>query len=168
VVVYCHDGLRDISPRAACRLDTLGFEHLYDYVTGKSDWRARGLSLEGEAVEGSRVVDFVCEEVATCGLADRIGDVREQVRSSPFEFAFVVSVGGVLLGLRAAGLEGDPAIAAEAETVMEPGRSTVRANAPLSQVRQRMERRDLTTDVVADPDGHLLGVVRPTDLPVDD
>jgi CBS domain-containing protein len=155
-----------MSPRAACRLETLGFEHVYDYVTGKSDWRARGLSLEGEAVEGSRVVDFVCEEVATCGLADRIRAVREQVRSSPFEFAFVVSAGGVLLGLlRAAALEGDPAIAAE--TVMEPGPSTVRANAPLAQVRQRMERRDLTTAVVTDPEGHLVGVVRPTDLPVD-
>ena len=25
VIVYCFDGLRDMSPRAACRLDTLGF-----------------------------------------------------------------------------------------------------------------------------------------------
>jgi hypothetical protein len=96
-----------MTPRAACRLETLGFEHVYDYVTGKSYWRARGLSLEGAAVEGSRVVDFVCEEVATCGLADRIGDVREQVNASPFEFAFAVSAGGVLLGLlRGAALDG--------------------------------------------------------------
>jgi hypothetical protein len=27
-----------MSPRAACRLDTLGFEHVYDYLTGKFDW----------------------------------------------------------------------------------------------------------------------------------
>ena len=32
-----------MSPRAACRLDTLGFEHVYDYLTGKYDWLARGL-----------------------------------------------------------------------------------------------------------------------------
>jgi hypothetical protein len=92
-----------MSPRAVCRLETLGFERLYDYVTGKSDWRARGLSLEGEAVEGRA--------------------------SSPFEFAFVVSAGGVLLGLlRAAALDGDPAKAAE--TVMEPGPSTLRRLRP--------------------------------------
>jgi rhodanese-related sulfurtransferase len=48
VAVYCHDGLRDMSPRAACRLDTLGFEHVYDYMPGKFDCLARGLPREGE------------------------------------------------------------------------------------------------------------------------
>jgi 3-mercaptopyruvate sulfurtransferase SseA len=31
-----------MSPRAAWRLKTLGFERVYDYVGGKADWLAHG------------------------------------------------------------------------------------------------------------------------------
>jgi rhodanese-related sulfurtransferase len=34
VVVYCWDGLCDMSPRAACRLQLLGFLEVDDYVAG--------------------------------------------------------------------------------------------------------------------------------------
>src|SRR5688572_23586838 len=37
-----------MSPRAASRLETLGFEQVYDYVAGKADWGSGGLPLEGE------------------------------------------------------------------------------------------------------------------------
>ena len=30
VVVYCHDYARDMSPRAASRLESLGFSEVYD------------------------------------------------------------------------------------------------------------------------------------------
>jgi Mg/Co/Ni transporter MgtE len=97
-------------------------------------------------------------------LEDRLGAVREQTRASPFAFALVVSAGGVLLGsLRTAALEGDPD--ATAESVMEPGPSTVRADRAPARLRERLERSDRTTAVISDPDGRLLGVVRRDDLP---
>lgn len=37
-----------MSPRAACRLEQLGFAEVYDYTTGKADWLAHGLDTEGE------------------------------------------------------------------------------------------------------------------------
>jgi rhodanese-related sulfurtransferase len=37
-----------MSPRAACRLELLGFTQVYDYVAGKADWLAHGLPTEGE------------------------------------------------------------------------------------------------------------------------
>ena len=40
-----------MSPRAACRLETLGFEHVFDYVPGKMDWLARNLPVEGELAD---------------------------------------------------------------------------------------------------------------------
>jgi Mg/Co/Ni transporter MgtE len=90
---------------------------VYDYVTGKSDWLARGL-----------------------------GEDR------------------VLLGrLRKAALEGKPDTATEA--VMDPGPSTVRADLAPGRLRERLERDQLTTAVITDPDGRLLGVVRRVDLP---
>ena len=156
-----------MSPRAACRLDTLGFEHVYDYLPGKVDWLARGLPREGEKADEPRAVDFAGQDVVTCGLHDPVGEVRERVAVSPYGFALVVSADGVLLGrLRKAALESDPG--APAETVMEPGPSTVRADAAPAALRERLERSNLRTAVISDPDGRLLGVVRRRDLPAED
>src|SRR4051812_34670492 len=108
-----------MSPRAACRLETLGFEHAYDYVPGKADWLARGLPREGEKAAELRAVDFARDDVVTCGLSERVGEVRARVEASALGFACVVSNGGVLLGrLAKATLEADPG--GTAETVMEP------------------------------------------------
>lgn len=152
-----------MSPRAACRLDTLGFEHVYDYMPGKFDWLARGLPREGDKAAEPRVVDFVRRDVVTCQLHDRVGAVRQRVELSPYGFAFVLSDGGVLLGrLRKAAMDRD--LDATAEAVMEPGPSTVRADAAPARLRERLERNNLTTAVITDPEGRLLGVVRRTDL----
>jgi CBS domain-containing protein len=156
-----------MSPRAACRLDTLGFKHVYDYMPGKIDWLARGLPREGEKAAEPRAVDFARRDVVTCRLQDPVGAVRERVEASPYGFALVVSADGVLLGrLRKAALEGDREAAAE--TVMEPGPSTVRADLAPARLRERLERSDLSSAVITDPDGRLLGVVRGDDLPIDD
>ena len=136
-------------------------------MPGKADWRARGLPREGEKAAEPRAVDFARRDAVTCRLDDRIGEVRERVKASPYGFALVVADGGVLLGrLPDAALDGDPA--ATAESVMEPGPSTVRADTPPGRLHERLDRGDLTTAVVSDPEGRLLGVVRRADLPRDD
>jgi Mg/Co/Ni transporter MgtE len=152
-----------MSPRAACRLETLGFEHVYDYVPGKVDWLARGLPREGTKAGERRAFDAVRDDVVTARLHDRIDDVRPRVEASPYGFAFVVTDGRTLLGrLRRAALEGDPGAAVE--DVMEPGPSTVRADMPLDRLRERLDDKQLTTAVVTTPEGVLLGIVRRDDL----
>ena len=153
-----------MSPRAACRLDTLGFEHVYDYLTGKFDWFARGLPREGDKADEPRAVDFAGQDVVACRLHDPVGEIRQRVEASPYGFALVVSADGVLLGrLRKTALDGDPQ--AVADTVMEPGPSTVRADTAPAPLRERLERSDLHFAVITDPDGRLLGVVLREDLP---
>jgi CBS domain-containing protein len=153
-----------MSPRAACRLETLGFEHVYDYTAGKADWLARALRVEGTAAGQPRAIDHANQDVVTCALDDTVGAVHARVEQSPYGFACVVGARGVLLGrLRAAALEGNAD--ATAETVMEPGPSTVRPDTPPERLRERLERGNLTTAVITDPDGRLLGVVRRDDLP---
>src|SRR2546425_6062317 len=126
-----------MSPRAACRLATLGFEEVYDYFAGKVDWLARGLPREGEKASAPRAVDHARDDVVTCGLDDRMADVRPRVEASPYGFALVVADGGVLLGrLRKSVLEGEPA--ARAEDVMEPGPSTVRADTHPDKLAERL------------------------------
>lgn len=49
VIVYCHDSLWDMSPRAAWGLEATGFGPVYDYVSTKSDWLAADLPYEGTA-----------------------------------------------------------------------------------------------------------------------
>ena len=139
-------------------------EHVYDYMPGKADWLARGLPREGDKANEARAADYARTDVVTCQPHERIGAVRDRVKASPYSFAFVTGAHGALLGrLRRAALEGDPDTVAEA--AMEPGPSTVRADTPPAQLRERLQRRDLTTAVVTDPDGHLLGVVRTAELP---
>jgi CBS domain protein len=146
-----------LSPRAACRLETLGFSAVYDYVAGKQEWLAYGLPTEGD----SSVVaagDLARKDVVMCGLGDRLGSVREQVSRSPYGFALVVSATGVLLGrLRPAALEGDSD--ATAEHAMEAGPSTVRPDSDLGALVERLRARELQYAVVTTPDGALLGVL---------
>jgi Mg/Co/Ni transporter MgtE len=152
-----------MSPRAACRLATLGFTDVYDYVAGKADWLARGLPREGEKATERRAVDLVVDDVATCGLTARVGEVSERVAASRYAFAFVVSPAGVLLGrLRRNALEtgGD----ATAEELMEAGPSTIRADAALAPLAKRMRDRKLTSLPVTTPEGELFGVVRRDDI----
>jgi Mg/Co/Ni transporter MgtE len=153
-----------MSPRAACRLDTLGFEHVYDYMPGKADWLARGLPRDGDKAKEPRAADYARTDVVTCAPHERIGPVRDRVEASPYGFAFVTNAHGVLLGrLRRAALDADPDTAADA--AMERGPSTVRADTPPADLRERLQQRNLSTAVVTDPVGHLLGVARTSDLP---
>ena len=133
-------------------------------MPGKADWLARALPREGAKAAERRAVDFARQDVVTCHLQDRVGAIRAQVEASPYGFAFVVSDGGVLLGrLRKAALEGYAADTAE--SVMEAGPSTVRADLAPARLRERLERGNLSTAVISDPDGRLLGVVQRDELP---
>src|SRR3954454_18120280 len=152
-----------MSPRAACRLEALGFSEVYDYLPGKADWLARGLPTEGEEAGAPRALGLVVDDVVTCGIDERVSEVRERVEASRYRFAFVVSDSRVLLGrLRRAALEGDGELAAEA--VMEPGPSTIRPDKGLEPLAERMRKNDLTCLPVTTPEGELLGIVRREDV----
>jgi Mg/Co/Ni transporter MgtE len=152
-----------MSPRAACRLETLGFPDVSDYVAGKADWLAHGLPREGEKAAERRALDLAADDVVTCRLDDRIGEVRARVDASRYGVAFVVTEDRVVLGrLRRHALEGDPELTAEA--VMEPGPSTIRPDAALEPLAERMRSSKVTTLPITTPEGRLLGVIRREDL----
>ena len=54
VVVYCSSGACKNSPRAARRLDALGYENVYDYGEGKQGWMGAGLPTESGAAHRER------------------------------------------------------------------------------------------------------------------
>ena len=152
-----------MSPRAACRLEALGFTEVYDYVLGKADWLAHNLPIEGVQAEAPTAGRAARDDVVTCALGDPVGPLRERIDRSPYGFALVTSRGGVVLGrLRRSRLGDDPD--ARAEDVMEPGPSTVRADAAAAPLGRRLAERDLRTAIVTTPQGRLIGVARREDL----
>src|SRR5260370_22926886 len=87
-----------MSPRAASRLESLGFTQVYDYVAGKADWGSFGLPLEGRRPSGTRVGAHVHPDVPACGPEDRMPEVRERVRAAGWDTCFVTNERGVVLG----------------------------------------------------------------------
>src|ERR671931_563137 len=83
-----------MSPRAAWRLESLGFTRVYDYVAGKADWGSFGLPLEGTL--GPRAGDYVGIDVPTCELAERLQDVRRRV-GADWDTCIVVNAVGVVV-----------------------------------------------------------------------
>ena len=59
-----------MSPRAAARLETLGYGPLYDYVDGKADWGAAGLPLEGQSGSETRAGAHVRAELVAFEARD--------------------------------------------------------------------------------------------------
>jgi len=48
IVVYCADRSCGASPKAAKKLDKLGFENVFDYQGGKKDWKEAGNPMSGD------------------------------------------------------------------------------------------------------------------------
>lgn len=147
-----------MSPRAAVRLETLGFSQVYDYVAGKMDWSARGLPVEGNATGMPRAGDIARKDVPTCHLTDRLRDVRARVLKDGWEMCIVTDETGVVLGrLRKGVLSQDADVLVEA--VMEEGPTTIRPYTGLEAITERMRTRKVGTIIVTTLDGRLLGVL---------
>ena len=147
-----------MSPRAAWRLESLGFTKVYDYVGGKSDWIAAGLPVEGELANVPRAIDIVKHDVPTCGPFDRIGDVSDQVEAAREDVCIVTNDEGIVLGrLRRQALGSDRGKAVH--EVMESGPTTTRADAELEALLQRLHNADVRSMLITTPEGRLLGVV---------
>lgn len=145
-----------MSPRAACRLETLGFTAVYDYTGGKADWLAAGLPTEGPGATTPRPGTLARTDVPTCSVTETVATTRVRVSSSGEERCVVVSDTNIVLGVldaKALGGEGDR-LAGDA---MRVGPATVRANEDLAGLVGRIHDRDVSSILVTDPDGRLLG-----------
>jgi rhodanese-related sulfurtransferase/CBS domain-containing protein len=163
VIVYCYDEQCDMSPRAASRLDSIGFEQVYDYSAGKADWGSFGLPLDGDADSSTRVGAYLRTDVPTCRLDDRLPELCRRLDESGWETCFVVNNEGVLLGrIGRSAIRGRQDLSAE--EAMTPGPRTIRPSARLDAVAERMQRQSLTTLPVTTPDGRLVGLITRADV----
>ncbi len=151
-----------MSPRAAWRLESLGFTKVYDYVGGKADWFAAGLPREGELTSIPRTGDVARRDDITCRPTDRISDVIDRVRAAGKETCIVTTDGGVILGrVQADRLDADAQ--EPVEEAMELGPTTTRADTTLEAILERLNARNVDSILVATSDGRLVGTLYRSD-----
>jgi CBS domain-containing protein len=147
-----------MSPRAAWRLESLGFREVYDYATGKQNWLASGLPVEGEKADAPRAGKVARADAPTCLPGERVSDVKERIEASGWDTCVVVNEQRVVFGmLRPRQLEGDPD--RTAEEAMAPGPSTFRPHVDAADLGEYMVRHDLPTAPITTGDGVLVGVL---------
>ena len=147
-----------MSPRAAWRLEGLGFERVYDYVPGKADWSASGLPTEGTLASVPTIGDAARRDVPTCTLQEKVSDTRDRVRAAGWDACVVVNKKRVVLGLlrkKELSLDLDVGV----EQVMRNGPTTSRPNEPLGKIAKRMRERGTRTMLVTTSDGRLVGLL---------
>jgi Mg/Co/Ni transporter MgtE len=144
-----------MSPRAAWRLEHLGFDRSIDYAAGKMDWLAFDLPWEGTARLVGSELD---RDVPTCTTGAKVGEVRAELASAGL--CVVVFDSGVVAGslTRDAMGAGDEELV---DAVMDSGPRTVRPSEESPALAERMQKKDLAHVLVTRPDGRLVGVFRP-------
>jgi predicted transcriptional regulator len=135
-----------MSPRAAWRLEGLGFEKVYDYVPGKADWLASGLPWEGKLASVLSIDDVARRDVPTCAPTEKVENTRDRVRAASWDVCVVVNEEWVVLGLLR-------------EKVMRNGPTTSRPNEPVVKMAKRMRERGARTVLVTTSDGRLVGLL---------
>ncbi len=150
-----------MAPRAASRLQSLGFE-VYEYKAGKQDWLTAGLPTEGEKAAEPRAGGVARKSVPTCGTHDRLGEVVERVRAAGWDAAVVVDRQDVVLGiLRRKELAKDPSVLVV--EAMLAGPSTFRPNVPIAEMAGYMAEHKLESSPVTTADGTLIGLLYRSD-----
>ena len=162
IVVYCWDALRDMSPRAAWRLEHLSFREVYDYVPGKAYWLAAGLPTEGIGRRRTRAVDVLDRSVPTCGAGESVKAVSARARAAGWDSCVVLNERRIALG-RLRLDRADETSNSPVGDVSEPGPATVRADADVSETFERLGARRTRDIIVTTPEGELVGVLRASD-----
>ncbi len=151
-----------MSPRAAWRLESLGFRTVYDYATGKQNWLSSGLPTEGEKANEPRAGSVSRADAPVCALGEKLGDVAERLRDTSWKACVVVNEERVVLGLlREKELAGDPE--RTVEQGMQPGPSTFRPQVSIFELARFMQEHDLESSPITTGEGVLVGLLTKDD-----
>jgi CBS domain-containing protein len=151
-----------MAPRAAARLESLGFDKVYQYKAGKLDWLAAGLPTEGTNSDCPRAGDASRKDAVVTGLKDRLGDVRDRAKAAFWDVAVVINDSRVVLGLlRSKQLEMDSDL--PVEQAMRPGPSTFRPYVSTKEMADYMVEHNMDSAPITTSDGKLVGVLFRTD-----
>jgi predicted transcriptional regulator len=151
-----------MSPRAAWRLERIGFERVYDFAGGKTAWIERGLPTEGTGPHLLLAGQVLRPATATCRPETLSGQVRAELQPGPDSICAVTNPEGIVLGrVRWKDLpEGDDV---PVERFMQLGPATVQRREELPGLVERMRNAGVKTILVTSAKGELLGIVNRDD-----
>jgi CBS domain-containing protein len=152
-----------MSPRAAWRLESLGFTKVFDYAAGKLDWLSVGLPVEGTMANVPNLGSLAHPDSPTCRPDERISDVKARLTADPTSPCVVVNDHRIVLGL----LRSDAIQANGSKTVedvMLKGPVTYRPNAGLEEVDRYLTDHHLGYALVTTSDGELIGLASADDI----
>lgn len=122
-----------------------------------------GLPIEGTNALHPRAGETARKDVPTCGLAEKLGDVRARVEAKSWSAVVVVNEERVVLGLlrsKELALDGAQPI----EKVMRPGPSTFRPYVSLHEMLHFMVDHKIDNAPVTTSDGRLVGLLLQEDV----
>ena len=158
VIVYCQDYQCDVSARAAWRLESMGFQEVYRYTAGKADWLAAGWETEGASKNIPRLKQYLQKDVFTCGLRERLEDVKTRRRPNQ-DLCVVLNDRNIVLGvIHGETWEANPQ--ARVADIMQPGPRTLRPDMDPKDAQRILRNYEASSAIVTSSDGELLGVVR--------
>jgi predicted transcriptional regulator len=146
-----------MSPRAAWRLEGLGFERVYDYVPGKAAWFAAGLPREGKLASIPTVGDVARRDVPTCRSEEKASNARDRTRDAGWDTCVVLNEERIVFGLVRVKEEVESDPAATVEEVMVVGPTTYRPDVPVGKAVERMRKRGVPAVLVTTSSGKLIG-----------
>jgi Mg/Co/Ni transporter MgtE len=118
---------------------------------------ARGFPLDGTDAAKPTAGSLAQRDVATCGLDDTVGAVRERARSKG-GVCVVTNAERILFGIMR-----EKELAASDETLvsaaMRPGPSTFRPHVKIAELAEYLTKHDLANAPVTSADGRLIGIV---------
>jgi predicted transcriptional regulator len=124
---------------------------------------AAGLPTEGTNAKLPRAGSTARKDVPTCGLEERLADVRERVKAQGWDAVVVVNPERVVLGLlRSAELAKDANLLIE--RAMRPGPSTFRPYVSLHEMAHFMIEHKLENAPITTSDGRLVGLLVQKDV----
>jgi hypothetical protein len=138
----------------------MGFYEVYRYALGKADWLAAGLETEGTEQKKLRIRHMIHRDVPTCGLRERLQDVRSRRRPNQ-DLCVVVNESKIVLGV----IQGQVWNAnpeARVADVMEPAPQTIRPDLEPKDAQRILRGYEGPTALVTTSDGELIGALRIT------
>ena len=152
-----------MSPRAAWRLESLGFQKVFDYAGGKLDWLSAGLPVEGANAGTPKLGKAARRDIPTCRLDETVSAVQSRMASHPGTPCVVVNDHRIVLGLlRSDALKGDGT--KTVEEVMLSGPTTFRPNVSLDEIHHYLAEHNVGHILVTTSDGELVGLAAADDI----
>jgi hypothetical protein len=127
-------------------------------VAGKADWLGQGLPREGQTAETPNAGELADREPPVCALDTPLEQVSDLLAGSAYGYCLVLGERRIVLGRVLRGVLAGADQNAPAESVMEPGPSTVRPNRAAEELAEQLAEQGLKTAILTTPGGCLIGV----------